>query len=168
MLQHLNSPKMFRNSERSMDTARPSYLDFFIKRCIDVTMSIMLLLFFMLAFFLIIFAIKLSSQGPVFYCQRRSGLAGRPFTIYKFRTLYSNQCDAKFSVDCRQVADVDPRVTPLGVWLRRAGLDEIPQLINVLKGDMSLVGPRPHAISHDVYEGFTQLTLALSDGLWRA
>jgi lipopolysaccharide/colanic/teichoic acid biosynthesis glycosyltransferase len=84
--------------------------------------------------------IKLTSRGPVFYCQTRLGRNGRRYTIYKLRTMRHN-CE-KDSGPCWSVTG-DPRITPLGRILRRAHIDELPQLLNVLRGDMGLVGPRP-------------------------
>ncbi|HEY1473065.1 MAG TPA: sugar transferase [Pseudolabrys sp.] len=86
-------------------------------------------------------AIKLTSPGPVFFRQKRYGYHNRRFWILKFRTMYIDLSDQRGT---RQATADDPRVTPLGRILRKTSLDELPQLINVLKGDMSLVGPRPH------------------------
>jgi putative colanic acid biosynthesis UDP-glucose lipid carrier transferase len=96
-------------------------------------------------------AVRLSSPGPILYRQQRSGLNGQKFKIYKFRTLYEHACDREDAPHCRQVEWDDDRVTPLGRLLRRTSFDELPQLLNVLQGDMSIVGPRPHAIPHDLY-----------------
>ncbi|MEM9630331.1 MAG: sugar transferase [Pseudomonadota bacterium] len=85
--------------------------------------------------------IKATSRGPIFFRQQRIGLNGKPFTILKFRTMYMHLCDT--SGVLQTVAD-DPRVTWIGNFLRKSNFDELPQLINVLKGEMSLVGPRPH------------------------
>jgi putative colanic acid biosynthesis UDP-glucose lipid carrier transferase len=91
-------------------------------------------------------AIKLTSPGPVFFTQRRHGSQGRPIRIYKFRTMYENaEQEAAFV----QATKDDPRVTPVGRFLRRTSLDELPQFINVLQGRLSVVGPRPHAIAHN-------------------
>lgn len=90
-------------------------------------------------------AIKLSSPGPIFFKQRRYGLDGRPFTVLKFRTM--TVCEDGHYI--RQANRDDDRVTPLGRLLRRSSLDELPQLFNVLRGQMSLVGPRPHAVAHN-------------------
>ena len=84
--------------------------------------------------------IKLTSRGPVFYRQERTGLNGRPFRVYKFRSMRS---DAETGTGAVWAQKDDPRVTPVGRWLRRFRIDEIPQLFNVLRGDMSMVGPRP-------------------------
>ncbi|AXF24646.1 undecaprenyl-phosphate glucose phosphotransferase [Burkholderia pyrrocinia] len=91
-------------------------------------------------------AVRLSSKGPVLFRQRRKGADGKIFTIYKFRTMRLH-ADADGRV--RQATRADPRVTRIGAFLRRTSLDELPQFVNVLRGDMSVVGPRPHAIEHD-------------------
>lgn len=85
--------------------------------------------------------IKLTSSGPVFFRQERTGLGNKPFQILKFRSMYTDRCD--LSGVAQTVAD-DPRITPIGRIIRKTNIDELPQLINVLLGDMSLVGPRPH------------------------
>jgi lipopolysaccharide/colanic/teichoic acid biosynthesis glycosyltransferase len=86
--------------------------------------------------------IKCESRGPVFFSQHRFGFNDRVFRVLKFRTMYVDRCDA---TGARRTVRGDPRVTRIGGALRRLSLDELPQLLNVLKGDMSLVGPRPHA-----------------------
>lgn len=96
---------------------------------------------------LIALAIRLETPGPALFRQRRGGLGGRPFVIYKFRSMTCQEDGGGI----RHATREDPRVTPFGALLRRTSLDELPQLINVLKGDMSLVGPRPHALAHDEY-----------------
>ncbi|ESS38251.1 UDP-glucose:undecaprenyl-phosphate glucose-1-phosphate transferase [Burkholderia cenocepacia] len=92
-------------------------------------------------------AVKLSSPGPVLFRQRRMGAYGRIFSIYKFRTMHVHHAATPGEV--RQATRGDPRVTRIGALLRRTSLDELPQFFNVLKGDMSVVGPRPHAVEHD-------------------
>jgi exopolysaccharide biosynthesis polyprenyl glycosylphosphotransferase len=89
--------------------------------------------------------IKLDSPGPIFFVQRRYGFNQQPFRIIKFRTMRALEDGAVVP----QARRDDPRLTKIGPWLRRWNIDEIPQLFNVLTGDMSLVGPRPHALSHD-------------------
>jgi lipopolysaccharide/colanic/teichoic acid biosynthesis glycosyltransferase len=96
---------------------------------------------------LIALLIALESRGPLIFRQRRSGLKGAVFTIYKFRTMTVMEDGA----DVTRARRGEGRITRLGLLLRRASLDELPQLFNVLKGDMSLVGPRPHALAHDQY-----------------
>jgi exopolysaccharide biosynthesis polyprenyl glycosylphosphotransferase len=90
-------------------------------------------------------AIRLESPGPAFFLQTRAGFNGRPFKIYKFRTM-STLDDGPVIV---QATENDRRVTHLGALLRKLSIDELPQLLNVLRGEMSLVGPRPHALAHD-------------------
>jgi putative colanic acid biosynthesis UDP-glucose lipid carrier transferase len=91
-------------------------------------------------------AVKLSSPGPVFFKQRRKGLDGNEFEIYKFRSM---KVHAETEGKVTQARRNDPRITRVGAFLRRTSLDELPQFINVLRGEMSVVGPRPHAIAHD-------------------
>lgn len=88
-------------------------------------------------------AIKWESKGPVLFTQTRYGWDNRPFRIYKFRTMWTHLGDAS---GVSQTTEDDPRITPLGAFLRRTNIDELPQLLNVIKGNMSLVGPRPHAV----------------------
>jgi sugar transferase EpsL len=111
-----------------------------IKRVVDLTLTIPLLIALVPVFLVLGIAIKLESAGPVFFRQRRLGFRGREFRIYKFRTMVDaaehNPSGGFLHVD-------DPRITRSGKVLRKYRLDELPQLINVLKGEMSLVGPRP-------------------------
>ena len=120
-----------------------------VKRCLDIAGSLFGLVLFLPFLALIALAIRLESPGPIIFRQRRGGLHGRPFTIYKFRTMRT--LDDGDTI--QQASAGDPRVTPLGALLRRTSVDELPQLVNVLRGDMSLVGPRPHALAHDRFYG---------------
>jgi len=94
-------------------------------------------------------AIRLDSPGPVFFRQLRHGFNHELIGVLKFRTMHADQCDAPDAQAVRQARRGDPRITPLGRFLRKTSLDELPQLWNVLKGEMSLVGPRPHALVHN-------------------
>ncbi|MBL8553354.1 MAG: sugar transferase [Phenylobacterium sp.] len=116
------------------------------KRAFDIVVAGLALFAFLPLLVLIGTAIWMESQGPILFRQQRTGLNGRPFRIYKFRTMTVME-DGD---GVRQAVRGDVRVTPLGGLLRRLSLDELPQLLNVLKGEMSIVGPRPHALSHDV------------------
>jgi Undecaprenyl-phosphate glucose phosphotransferase len=98
---------------------------------------------------LIAAAIKLTSPGPILYRQLRHGFHRQPISVLKFRTMYADLCDAPGAPNVQQATRDDPRVTPIGRILRRTSFDELPQLLNVLRGEMSLVGPRPHALAHD-------------------
>ena len=111
-----------------------------IKRAFDIVASAMGLIVLSPVFALIALQVKLSSRGPVFYSQERIGLYGLPFHIYKFRTMVT---DAEADGVPQITHDNDPRITKIGHWLRKYRLDELPQLWNILRGDMSIVGPRP-------------------------
>ncbi len=115
------------------------------KRVFDMVMSSIALILLSPLFALIALLIKLDSRGPVFFLQRRYGFNQEPFRIYKFRSMSTLE-DGRIVT---QVSQNDTRVTRIGRLLRRTNIDELPQLINVLRGNMSLVGPRPHALAHD-------------------
>ena len=119
-------------------------LSAFVKRSLDIVISSFALLIMALPGLLIAWRIKRSSPGPVFYAQERMGLDGKQFTVYKFRTMRMHQ-DHRVTQATRN----DPRVTRVGAFLRRTSLDELPQFFNVLRGEMSVVGPRPHAMEHN-------------------
>jgi putative colanic acid biosynthesis UDP-glucose lipid carrier transferase len=116
-----------------------------VKRCIDVLFAGIGLMLFLPLLAIVAVAIKFDSPGPVLFRQTRCGFNGRCFTICKFRTM--SVLEDGPSIIQAQFAD--KRVTRLGAWLRRTSIDELPQLLNVLEGSMSLVGPRPHAVVHD-------------------
>ena len=119
----------------------------FAKRMVDILLSSLALLFFLPVLVLTAIAIKLDSRGPVIFRQNRRGFNGRHFVIFKFRTMTVQEDGAKVV----QAARGDSRITYIGQFLRSSSIDELPQLFNVLIGDMSLVGPRPHALAHDNY-----------------
>jgi len=116
-----------------------------VKRVIDVGFSAIILVLLLPLLLLIALAIRLSSRGPVIFTQRRYGLDGREIGVYKFRTMQVTEDGDQI----RQASKTDSRITRVGRVLRRLSLDELPQLINVLQGRMSLVGPRPHAVAHN-------------------
>ena len=111
-----------------------------IKRIMDVTFSLLFILVFSPIYLLIMLLIKLTSPGPIFYTQQRMGLDGKLFKCIKFRGMYQN---AEQSLGPVWAKKNDSRVTPIGKFLRQTSLDELPQFFNVLKGEMSIVGPRP-------------------------
>ena len=121
-----------------------SGIDAAIKLAEDKVLTVIILLLIWPILLLVALAIKLDSPGPIFFRQPREGFNNRPFRVYKFRTMYHNQ--SEFDA-IQQASRTDPRVTRVGRVLRRTSLDELPQLFNVTNGDMSLVGPRPHAAS---------------------
>ena len=111
-----------------------------LKRLFDIVLSLAVLVLFSPVFLLIAILIKVTSVGPVFFTQERVGLNGKPFSMLKFRTMRQ---DPTLNSSSHWTSRDDPYVTPLGRWLRRSNMDELPQFLNVLKGDMSVVGPRP-------------------------
>lgn len=115
------------------------------KRVLDVAVASLALVALLPVMMLAAAAIKLDSPGPVIFRQRRNGFDQRQFTIFKFRTMHA----LDDGVDVPQARRGDARITRIGSLLRRTSIDELPQLLNVLRGDMSLVGPRPHAVAHD-------------------
>jgi putative colanic acid biosynthesis UDP-glucose lipid carrier transferase len=115
------------------------------KRCTDMLIAGIALLTLLPLLAIVAVAIKLDSPGPVLFRQQRCGFNGRSFAIYKFRTMLVME-DGPSIIQARRV---DCRVTRIGKWLRQTSIDELPQLLNVLDGTMSLVGPRPHAVAHD-------------------
>jgi undecaprenyl-phosphate galactose phosphotransferase/putative colanic acid biosynthesis UDP-glucose lipid carrier transferase len=119
----------------------------FVKRVMDVSVASLALIFFLPVMALTAIAIKLDGPGPVIFRQRRKGFNGQQFVMFKFRTMTVQENGPIVAQATRD----DPRVTSIGRLLRSASIDELPQLLNVLNGDMSLIGPRPHALAHDNY-----------------
>jgi exopolysaccharide biosynthesis polyprenyl glycosylphosphotransferase len=138
---HLRQRRTYYRTRHELARREPSNVLLAAKRTVDVVGAGFGLLLFAPLLIGIAIAIKVTSPGPVFFRQKRYGYHNRRFLIYKFRTMYVHLSDYKGT---RQTTTDDPRVTPLGRILRKTSLDELPQLINVLIGDMSLVGPRPH------------------------
>ena len=154
------------------------------KRCIDLTFSLVALLLLAPLHLLLAVVVRLTSPGPAIFCQKAVGKEGRPFDFYKFRSMYTgSQTDVHRQV-IRQVVQrgepvthdsegrpifkiaSDPRVTPVGRILRRYSVDELPQLYNVLRGDMSLVGPRPPLpYEAELYDAFQRQRLLVRPGI---
>jgi exopolysaccharide biosynthesis polyprenyl glycosylphosphotransferase len=143
-----------------------------VKRAIDVVLALAALLLLSPVFLAVAILIKLTSPGPVIFRQLRCGLNGRPFTFYKFRSMVQDAEDRLHEVIHLNEKEIamkiknDPRLTTVGKWLRKSSIDELPQLVNVLKGDMSLVGPRP-AIPTEVaqYQNWQRRRLRMRPGL---
>jgi len=119
------------------------------KRLLDVALAGILVVLLTPLLALLSIAVALESSGPVLFCQKRTGLNGKTFPIFKFRSMHVMEDGA----DVRQAVQGDARITRVGRIIRKLSLDELPQLFNVLAGDMSLVGPRPHAVAHDIEYG---------------
>lgn len=126
-------------------------VQFAIKRAFDIAFTLVVAIVISPLLVLIAVAIKLDSPGPVLFSQIRAGIGGQPFRMYKFRTMFADADRIKHQLQhLNESGDIrlfkiknDPRVTRVGRWLRKTSLDELPQLFNVLRGEMSLVGPRP-------------------------
>ena len=115
-----------------------------LKRGFDLIFSLLLCIFlFSWLFPILAIAVKMSSKGPVFFKQKRSGINNKGFNCYKFRSMRQN-----VEADSKQATQNDPRITKVGAFIRKTSLDELPQFINVIKGQMSIVGPRPHMLKH--------------------
>ena len=137
-------PNSALNSKKQILKLNPSPItldsnQYMLKRSLDVLGSLTVLIISFPIFIVFSIIIKLYDKGPVFYKQTRNGLHGKSFDIYKFRSMATNS-----DLNNKPVSNNDTRVTPIGKFLRKTSIDELPQLINVLKGEMSLVGPRPH------------------------
>ena len=135
-----------------------------VKRVLDTIISIICLIIFAPLFFIVAIAIKLDSKGPVIYKQERLGLYGKTFKMYKFRSMFVGA--EKGGVYEKKG---DPRVTRVGRFIRKTSIDELPQLINVLKGDMSLIGPRPplpyHPWRYDEYTDDQKIMFLVRPGI---
>ena len=129
-----------------------------LKRCIDLTLCIIALPVLLIVFLVIVIAIRIDSPGPALFYQLRTGRHGTRFRMFKFRTMVRNAEELKASLAYLSIVAPpdfkvidDPRITRVGRFLRRTSLDELPQVLNILRGEMSLVGPRPTSFSSDTY-----------------
>ena len=132
------------------DYVRPKHILYsHLKRILDKIAALLLLLITLPFTLITILGIKLSDFGPVFFTQVRIGKFGRPFKMIKFRTMYQDKVDEDFDDDTEDIRHDDKRIMPFCKWIRKFHIDDIPQLINVLKGEMSIIGPRP--VREEVY-----------------
>jgi len=139
----------------------------------DYIISALLLFFLSILFIFVAILIKLTSKGPAIFKQERVGLHGRKFYIYKFRTMLQNAEELKEKLIAQNESDGptfkiknDPRITKIGLFLRKTSIDELPQLLNVLKGDMSLIGPRPPLPNEvEEYEDWQLRRLSVKPGI---
>ncbi|MCC6344855.1 MAG: sugar transferase [Bryobacterales bacterium] len=137
-----------------------------VKRGIDVALSSIALTLLSPLFLLLAVLVRISSPGPVLFRQARLGRSGRPFVILKFRTMHDRAEDLRNPDGSAYCGSEDARVTPLGRFLRKASLDELPQLWNVWRGDMSLVGPRPDQVDQlQYYSGDDMIKLSVKPGI---
>ena len=167
-LEHIEDLPLLRFS-----TVPQEYLPLFIKRAVDLLGSAIGLIILSPLLAVAALAIKLNDRGPVLFCQERVGLNGRRFTLYKFRTMVADAEKMKDQLEQFNEADGpvfkiknDPRITPIGRFLRKTSMDELPQLWNVLKGEMSIVGPRPPIPCEvDKYERWQRRRLSMRPGI---
>lgn len=129
-----------RLAENEIGSLLPSPFYSTVKRVLDLTLALLLLPALLLVMLLFAVWIKLDSEGSVFFIQERLGFRGNPFKVYKFRSMYTNMAGQSFTE-----GENDPRITRVGKVIRKFRIDELPQIINVLKGDMSFIGPRPES-----------------------
>jgi len=135
----------------------------FFKRLLDFICSVLLLTALSPLFILVALAVKITSTGDVFYRQQRLGLNGQIFWMYKFRSMIPNAVNIGSGMFLEKD---DPRITPVGKLLRKTSLDELPQLLNIIRGEMSLVGPRPAPLHHlDKYDARQWRRLAVKPGI---
>lgn len=152
-------------------TASPGY--FFAKRLLDIIFSLAAIILLIPVFLLIAIAIKIDSKGSVIFCQERCGYKGKVFKMYKFRSMVWNAPLLQKELESKNEAKgqmfkikEDPRITRAGKFLRKTNVDELPQLFNVLKGEMSLVGPRPPILSEvDGYDPWHNLRMSVKPGI---
>jgi len=156
----------------------------FVKRGVDILFSGVLLIICIPLFILFACLIKITSSGPIFFKQDRVGYKGRTFRIWKFRTMYQensvedhqqyiqyllregSETESRVDLLTKYIDHVESRITPVGRFLRATSLDELPQLINIFKGDMTLVGPRPHPIYEvEEYKEWYRRRLSVKPGL---
>lgn len=137
-----------------------------IKRLIDLFASLSLLPLFCIVYILLAPFYYMMDRGPMFYSGKRLGLYGKPFPMHKFRSMKVNAPDIRLKDGSTYNGDDDPRVTKLGKFLRKTSLDEIPQILNVLKGDMSFIGPRPDPLDWlDKYKEEEKVFLTVRPGI---
>ena len=123
--------------------------DGMLKQLFDFLFSLTVLICLLPLLVTVALIIKMTSTGPIIFKQKRYGLNGQRFWVYKFRSMYTGAINA--NSDTQQASRGDPRITPIGRFIRRTSIDELPQFVNVLKGEMSVVGPRPHTVAHNEY-----------------
>jgi len=132
------------------DYVRPKYIVYsYIKRILDIIAALAILIITSPVTLIAILGIKLSDFGPIFFTQIRIGKFGKPFRMVKFRTMYQDKVNKEFDDDLEEIKSTDKRIIPFCKWIRNLHIDDIPQMINILKGEMSLDGPRP--VREDVH-----------------
>lgn len=136
------------------------------KRFFDIVFAIILMPFFLILYIIVGISIKLDDGGPIFYCGERLGRYGKPFKMYKFRSMKINAPDIRNKDGSTFNSEDDPRLTKIGKFIRKTSIDETPQILNVIKGDMSIIGPRPDLPEHrELYKGNEERKLEIRPGV---
>ncbi|MGG5460737.1 sugar transferase [Clostridium sp. B9] len=159
--------------DQFLDTKDNKYIYLFIKRIMDIIASFLGLIILSPIFLIVSIAIKMDSKGPIFFAQKRIGLRGKPFYMYKFRSMVVNAEEIKEKLKEQNEMSGpmfkmknDPRITKVGKFIRKTSIDELPQLLNVLRGEMSLVGPRPSLPKEvEEFEPWMMERLAVKPGI---
>jgi len=158
----------------SLSSGKARAIDDFVIRISDVILCVLALIFFFPSFVVLGMIIRLETPGKVLFKQRRVGLKGRIFEMYKFRSMCQDADKrlCKYRVNDKGITEPitrfrdDSRVTRVGKYIRKCGIDELPQLINVIKGDMSLVGPRPHPLEEvKLYSAYHKQRFTIKPGI---
>lgn len=138
----------------------------YLKRILDICFSLIGILFFLIAFIIVAPIIYFTDKGPIFYNAKRLGLYGKPFKMYKFRSMRVNAPDIRNEDGSTYNSDDDPRVTKIGRIMRKTSVDELPQFINVFLGQMSLIGPRPDPLDDmEIYTDEQKKKLEVKPGI---
>ena len=165
------------NLESDVVNYQPAALTLAAKRGVDIVLALLFIVLFLPLFVAVAIGVLLSSPGPIFYVQPRAGRGGRDFKFVKFRSMRTDSDEvlsafldsdqeAKKRWDKFQKIDKDPRITRFGAFIRRSSLDELPQFWNVLKGDMSIIGPRPCMLQQkDLYGPYWAAYCAVKPGI---
>ena len=170
----MENTKFAKNPPSSAHTVKPKPAFDFVKRVLDIVCSLIALILLSPAFLILAILVKATSEGPVFFAHRRVGKGGKEIKIYKFRSMVTNAEELIKQFTPEQKAEYeknfklenDPRITKIGSFMRKTSLDELPQLINILKGDLSIVGPRPVMdVETRIYGNYRDMLLSVKPGL---
>lgn len=170
----MENTKPCKKTLSKVHTAKPKPVYDFVKRIFDIVCSLIGLIVLSPVFIILAILVKATSKGPVLFAHKRVGKGGKTIKIYKFRSMVTNAEELIKNFTPRQKAEYeknyklenDPRVTKIGSFLRRTSLDELPQFINILKGDLSVVGPRPvMEVETQIYGNYRDMLLSVKPGL---
>ena len=170
----MENTKFTKNPPSGDYTVKPKPVYDFVNRVLDIVCSLIALILLSPVFLILAILVKTTSEGPVFFAHRRVGRGGKEIKIYKFRSMVTNAEELIKQFTPEQKAEYeknfklenDPRITKIGSFMRKTSLDELPQLINILKGDISVVGPRPVMdVETRIYGNYRDMLLSVKPGL---